>query len=315
MRRGIIGLLFIVALVLLSGTGLAQQDARSIILRAYQNYEAWQTFQVTVSDSSDYAMTAQGAQTSVWQKREQDMTLSGWYDLTNRGSSVIALDVTNKASTSTDTGTRQRWTVDLNAALVNGETFWRGTYSTTPADSFTLPTDWTTFGSADTRSVPVIADLLLNRYLLQDNTDPFIGDYQAWLDAAISIDGPLTRSIDRGQTQGDLYTIEVSLADAPELLENRFRALTDSANPIITNRAAFLNLLENQETFIWEVLIDPATTQIIEQTIQIAISAEIDGSTLNTSYSLLKLEFTDDLRTRFSAINAPLTFTDLPLTP
>src|SRR5690606_41486487 len=54
------------------------------ITAAYQDVQGWQSYQVQVDETSDYAMTAQGQQVATWQRRERDLALSGAYDIADR---------------------------------------------------------------------------------------------------------------------------------------------------------------------------------------------------------------------------------------
>lgn len=312
-------LLALVALLVLGGAGLsqAQDDARERITAAYRAVQDWQSYQVQLDETSDYAMTAQGPQVATWQRRERDLALSGTYDVADRERARIVLDLSSRVSGSTEEGGTQTptsWEVDLSVARANDEVFWQGRLDAEPAEDFALPESWAPFASADASEVPALADLTLGRYLLEDDIDPFLVDAEAWLAAAESIEGPSAFDVSR-TTTGDLYVVTLSPADVPELFEGRFPALTEGQNALVEREALLAGLAETG-TVTWGVALDPESSALLAQFIQIDAEAELGGSLLQSPYGTLSLAFRSDQSIVFSSIDEPVALPDdLPQQP
>lgn len=308
-----ITLLAVLALAVLGGAGLsqAQDDARERISAAYRAVEGWQSYHVQVDETSDYAMTAQGAQAATWQRRERDLALSGGYDVTDRDNAQIVLDLSSRVSGSVEQGgtqTPNSWDIDLRIAQANDGLFWQGSLQAEPAEDFALPEAWEPFTSANADKVPALADLTLSRYLLENGVDPFLVDAQVWLDAAESIEGPRPFDVDRTRT-GDLYVVTVDPAQVPDLFEGRFLALTEGQNALVA-RDDLLRQLQQTGAVTWGVALDPASGDLIAQFIQLDLEAEIRGSLLQTPYTSMSLAFRSDQSVVFSAVNEPVALPD-----
>jgi hypothetical protein len=221
---------------------------------------------------------------------------------------LVSLDISSRVDSS-GSETPEGWTLDISAALVNGEQFWRGKISASPEEGFALPEDWETFTARQANNVPALADVGLDRYLLQAG-DPFVGDYAAWLDAALSIDGPRPFQIDK-TTGGDLYVLEVALADAPDLVADRFRSLTDGSDAV-ADRGALLDSLFASSTVLWGVVIDPASGQLLAQYLQLDLAAKLDSAGLLSPYDSLTLAYSGTQSVLFSAINERVNTAGLP---
>jgi hypothetical protein len=148
--------------------------------------------------------------------------------------------------------------------------------------------------------------------MLQDGAEPFIGDYQAWLDAAQSIEGPTSVRYERGSTvRGDMYVIQVPLDQARDLLDNRFQGLTSGANALV-DRGTLIDSLAENGMVQWSVVLDPATGRLLAQSIQFDLNSEIDSSAVTPPYESLKLAYSTQQNVRFSAVNEPIPSEDLP---
>lgn len=308
-----ITLLAVLVLAVLGGAGLseAQDDARERISAAYRAVEGWQLYHVQVDETSDYAMTAQGAQAATWQRREHDLALSGGYDVTDRDNARIVLDLSSHVSGSVGQGgaqTPNSWEVELRIARAENGLFWQGSLQAEPAEDFALPEAWTPFTSADAGEVPALADLTLSRYLLENDADPFLVDAPVWLDAAASIEGPRQFSVDRART-GDLYVVTVDPTQVPDPFEGRFLALTEGPDALVA-RDDLLGQLQQTGAIIWGVAIDPESGELIAQFIQLDLEAELSGSLLQTPYTSMSLAFRSDQSVIFSAVNEPVALPD-----
>ena len=306
-------LLAVLAVLVFGGAGLsaAQDDARERITAAYQDVQSWQSYQVHVDETSDYAMTAQGQQVATWQRRERDLALSGAYDIADRDNARIVLDLSSRVSGSTEQGgtqTPSAWDLDLNVARAENGVFWQGSLDAEPEDEFALPESWAPFSPDETDDVPALADLTLGRYLLEDSADPFLVDAETWLSAAESIEGPQSFNVTRG-TPGDLYVVTINPADVPDLFAGRFLALTEGQNALV-GRQDLVNQLSQTGTVLWGVALDPATSALLAQFIQIDIEAELDSSLLQSPYSTMSLAFRSDQTVVFSGVNEAITLPD-----
>jgi|GEM_PF-1405697 len=303
-------LLAILAVMVLGGAGLsqAQDDARERISAAYRAVQEWRSYRVEVDETSDYAMTAQGQQAATWQRRERDLALAGAYDVANRDNARIVLELSSRVSGSTELGgtqTPNSWELDLNVARAENGVFWRGTLETEPAEDFTLPESWAPFSADEADEVPALADLTLSRYLLEDSADPFLVDAETWLNAAESIEGPRSsRNI-----SGDLYVMTINAEDIPDLFAGRFLALTEGQNALV-GRQDLVNQLAETGTVMWGVALDPVTSQLLAQFIQIDIEAELDSSLLQSPYTTMSLAFRSDQTVVFSGVNEAITLPD-----
>ena len=195
-------------------------------------------------------------------------------------------------------------------ALVNGEMFWRGELQAASAASITVPAEWTSFSLEDASAQANLADLGLGRYLLQDERDPFVGDYEAWLDAARSIEGPETIRINRS-TSGDLYLIEVELEEAPDVLADRFRALTEGPDALVS-RETLLDAIYADSTMLWGVVLHPETGRLLGQYIQLDLTARLGQDAIRDGYRTLTLETSDEQSVLFTGVNEPVDTTALP---
>jgi len=301
------------ALLVLGGAGLsqAQDDAHARILDAYRAVEEWQSYRVQLDETSDYAMTAQGQQVATWQRRERDLVLNGQYDVTDQENALIVLDVRSRVSGSTEEGGTQTptaWDVDLSVVRMDDATFWQGQLDAEPDEAFSLPETWSPLAHAEADEVPALADLRLSRYLLEDGAEPFLIDAEAWLGAAESIEGPRPFNVSRS-TSGDLYVVTINAEDVPDLFAGRFLALTEGQNALV-GRQDLVNQLAETGTVMWGVALDPATSELLEQFIQIDIEAELDSSLLQSPYSTMSLAFRSDQTVVFSGVNEAVTLPD-----
>jgi len=315
MRRWI-GLMVTIGILVGAGsTTLAQDDAARRIQAAYQDYETWDTYQVRVADNTDLALVAEGKGAYLWQRRERHIQVSGWYDVTNRDSAAVLLNVSGDSSASTESGgtnTPSSWQADLDVALRNGQLFWRGSYSANPGDTFALPGEWTGFSVTDADDIPAFVDLALGRYLLQEGADPFVEDYDSWLAAAESIEGPETITWDRrSRTQGELYRVEVDLTAIPDIVGNRFDSLTRGQEAIVDRQALLDSLYENS-TLIWQVVLEPGTGRLLGQNTELDLNAKLGSEGLVASYATLNLTFSNDQTIAFSNINEAVDTSELP---
>jgi hypothetical protein len=178
-----------------------------------------------------------------------------------------------------------------------------------PDDDFALPGEWQPFTATEAGEVPALADLQLARFLLQEGADPFVGDYNAWLSAVTSIDGPQSTRING--VAADLYVLELPLAEAPDLIENRFRSLSEGEDTVVDRRALLANLDENG-TVLWGVALDPASGRLVAQYVQLELAADLAGDTLTSPYDTMTLAFNEFQEVVFSAVNEPVDPSDLP---
>lgn len=308
-----ITLLLALALIVLSGgePSHAQDDAREQILDAYRAYETWRSYHVQVDETSDYAMTAQGQQAALWQKRERDLSLAGGYDVANRENARIALEISSRVTGSIDQdGQREpeAWELELSIARTSDGLFWRGTLDADPPGTFALPEAWARFTGSEASEVPALSDLLLSHYLLEESADPFVVDADAWLDAAESIEGPRPFNLDRA-TPSELYVVTVNPAEAPGVFEGRFLALTEGQDALVA-RGDLLDRLAETGSVTWGVALHPDTGDLLAQFLQIDLSAEVRGSLLQSPYTSLSLAFRSNQSVVFSAVNEPVTLPD-----
>jgi len=309
-------LLIVAALLVVGGAGLsnAQDDARERIHAAYQAVTSWQSYHVQVDETSDYAMTAQGQQAATWQRRERDLALSGSYDLTQRDTPRLSLDLSSRASGLTElngTQTPSSWDLKLSLARAGEDVFWQGSLQAEPAADIALDDAWAPLDRDAVDETPALSDLALERYLLEDSVDPFLVDNEAWLDAAETIDGPRPFEVSRG-TSSDLYVVTVDPAEVADLFEGRFTALTEGRGALI-GRDDLLRQLAESGTVSWGAAIDPDSGALTAQFIQIDLEAELQGSLLLTPYTSLSLAFRSDQSVVFSAVNEPVELPgDLP---
>jgi hypothetical protein len=282
----------------------AQDSAADRILAAYQGYESWGSYKATVSETSSYALTAEGYQTSFWERQNRRSRVTAWYDQSDPANSVVSVNVNSSAQASTDLNdelTPFSWSVNLEAALNNGVLNWRGTYQSDPADTFALPTDWAEFTTQEISQTRALSDLALTRYLRQENADPFVGDYAAWLDSAVSIDGPETFSINRS-TRADRYTVELNPDDVPGLIDSGVHLLS-AEDTVLNNTDALFDALYDNSRIVWYVLLDPATGRLMGQQIQVTLAADLGSGTLKQPYSSLNFSGSTDQSVVFTNIN------------
>lgn len=309
-------LLVMLALLVLGGAGLsqAQDDAHARILDAYRAVEEWQSYRVQLDETSDYAMTAQGQQVATWQRRERDLVLNGQYDVTDQENALIVLDVRSRVSGSTEEGGTQTptaWDVDLSVVRMDDATFWQGQLDAEPDEAFSLPETWSPLAHAEADEVPALADLRLSRYLLEDGAEPFLIDAEAWLGAAESIEGPRSFNVTR-TTTGDLYVATLNPADVPELFEGRFPALTEGQSALVGGEDLLQQLAETG-TVLWGAALDPETSALLAQFIQIDVEAEVGSSLLQSPYGTMSLAFSSNQTVVFSKINEQVSLPgDLP---
>jgi hypothetical protein len=307
--------LLIGALVVLAGMvpAQAQDEAAERIRSAYAGYENWATYQVQIDESLRYALVLNGTSDYQWSTQERDVSMSGWYDVTVRDNASVSLAVSGDSSSSVETSTGRTpdsWTVDLQVALLGGELFWRGDYQASPDDSFSLPGDWTPFTSQEAGDIPAFSEMGINRYLLQEGADPFIDEFDEWLDAADSIEGPQSFRLDRS-TQGDVYIVTVNLADAPRVVLDRVRQLIGETESSVDMDALLENLTDNS-TLLWGVILEPETGRLLGQLIELDLSARLESDSLQEPYTSLTLEFSEDQSVLFTHINEPVDTTELP---
>jgi hypothetical protein len=301
----------------LAGGGLvvhAQEgDAAQRIEDAYDAYTTWDTYTVSLEDSASLALTAQGKAASLWQKQERNITLSCTYDRSDPDSPVALVTLngnTEKSDSAGEAINTSTWTVDMEAALNGGNLFWRGSYTADPDNSFTLPDTWEEFAPRQAASIPALNAVQLNRYLLQEERDPFIGDYAAWLETADSITGPQSMNLDR-TTPGDLYVITVPLAEVPALLNDYLDTLT-GATDSIAERDTLLDSLLANSTLTWQIVLDPDTGRLLAHALQFDLFAELGSDALADPYSSLSLDFRDETSAFFSDVNEPVSLDNLP---
>jgi hypothetical protein len=197
----------------------------------------------------------------------------------------------------------------MDVALVDGTFNWRGTYETDPAESFTLPLEWTAFGVVDLDSVPAFTDLTLSRYLGQENTDPFVEDYDAWLAAAQSIEGPETIKLGGGAT-GDLYVVTLSLGDVPELIAPRIEGLTQGPGAL-ADPGALVERLADDGTVTWLVILDPANGRLVGQEIEGNVDTGLEGDAVAEPYATLSVSYSERQSVLFGNVNQPIEMPDL----
>lgn len=294
---------------------LAQDDAAGRIRSAYTAHDTWQTYTVQAEITAWSAVVAEGdygSGKSFWRRQERNASLAGWYDPSAPDNLAVSLNVSGSADLSVQqdgTETASSWSVNMDAALLDGDLHWRGTFDTDPASDFALPAEWQDFTAPDLDQVPAFTDLGLSRYLGQDALDPFVGNYEAWLDAAESIEGPDPIKLGGGAT-GDVYTVTLPLSAAPELIGSRVNVLTQEPDALVA-RDALLAQIAQDGTLIWRVVIDPETGQLIGQELQGDVTTELSGDALADPYVSLSVAYSEQQSVLFSAIDEPVTPPDL----
>lgn len=320
-KRQWLSLILIAALVLAGGLlpargalpVRAQDDAAERIRAAYEAYEEWDTYQFQLQSTALYAVVVDGKEQYFWQTLERSISMIGWYDQSNPTNLMASMTITANSSDSTDTGGGRvpaTWDLDMDVAVLNGEPFWRGTYAADPVDDFSLPQEWSSFSSSDFSGVPALVDLSLDRYLHQTDLDPFIDDFEAWLNAAASIDGPQRTNLDR-QTVGDMYTVTVNIADVPGALEDRFSNLTQGDQAVVS-QDALLSSVRSASTLTWVVVLDPDSGRLMAQSVSFDISGQPEAAALAQPYTTLSLRVNDERRVVFSNVNEPVDTSALP---
>lgn len=313
MHRGII--LLIGTLVVLVGLvpAQAQDEAIEQIRSAYAGYDNWATYQVQINESVRYALVIDGKSDYHWRTQERDVMVSGWYDVTSRDNASVSLAVSGDSSSSVETSegrTPDSWSVDLEVALLGGELFWRGDYQADPVSTFSLPGEWTSFTSQEVQALPAFTDVAISRYLLQDGADPFVDEFDEWLNAADSVQGPQSFRVDRS-TQGDVYVVSVNLADAPGVVLDRLTRLLGEGEEFVDRDALLDSLFENS-TLLWGVVLEPETGRLLAQLIELDLSANLGAESLVEPYSSLTLAFSQDQSVLFTNINEPVDTSNLP---
>lgn len=310
MRRWFLPILILMGLALPPIPLAAQDDARDRIAAAYEDAATWQTFQAKMEDTLSYVATAQGYNTLTWQRHNRALDLQATYDRSDDPEPIARLAIEARAATAignnndtSETG----WEIALDAAAVGGETFWQGTITTTPDDGFVLPDEWEPFGAEDAAQSPALAGLRLAE-MLQPGT--LNVDAEAWLQVAGSVEGPEMVNIDR-RTRGELYTIEIALADLPEALPEPFWPLTGGESPIVAVDTLHNALLEDS-ILTWYVALDPSTGRLLLQTVEMRLSAELGPEEIAEDFRSLSVEASQSQTVVFSAVNEPLGEIDLP---
>ncbi len=304
-------LLTLVAVLLLGGGGaLAQDDAAARVRAAYEDYETWDTFTVEGEVTAWSAIVAEGtygSNRSLWRRQERGAVLIGQYDRTDPGNAVILLHLDGDAELSVEqdgTEMPSSWDVSMDVALLDGTLNWRGSYEADPDGGFTLPEDWAEFSPSDLTAVPAFMDLTLGRYLGQEDADPFIGDYAAWLAAAESIEGPSPIRLGGGAT-GEMYTITLPLAAAPELIGSRVSLLTEGQGAIV-GRDVLLGQLAESGTLVWRVVLDPESGRLVGQELQGDVRTELSGDMLAEPYASLSVAYNERQSVLFRDVNQPV---------
>ena len=303
------------AIVIGSSGAFAQDDAAERIRSAYADHDTWQTYTVQAEITAWSAIVADGSYgsgRSFWRRQERGASVAGMYDQSVPDNVTVLLAVSGSADLSVQvdgTETSSTWSTDMHAALSDGDLYWHGTFESDPASDFALPEDWTAFDASDLGQVPAFNDLGLSRYLGQDALDPFVGDYEAWLDAAESIEGPDSIKLGGGAT-GEVYTVTLPLSAAPELIGSRVSVLTEGPTALVT-RDALLAQIAEDGTLIWRVVIDPATGQLIGQELQGDVSTEMSGDALADPYVSLSVAYSEQQSVLFSGIDAPVASLDV----
>lgn len=295
----------------LAGAGIlpaarAQDDALDLIRAAYEDYDSWGSFQATVQSRSNYALAGETQDGTFWQQLERGITLLGWYDMADEP--TVALEVDGYVSESGQQG-RQTANSDVSfmvsAALIDGERQWRGRYEADPPTRFSLPDDWTPVPTG-----AVAVDLMGGAYLRQDDSDPFAGNWETWLDAALDVDGPQTVNIDRS-SRGDLYLVDIDPEAVVDALERRFMQLTAEADAYLA-RDILLGALVDNSIVTWGVVLDPTSGELRGQYVLIDISITLDADALAAPLSQVSFELNDKYNVLFSAVNEPPRFPELP---
>ena len=101
----------------------------------------------------------------------------------------------------------------------------------------------------------------------------------------------------------------INAEDIPDLFAGRFLALTEGQNALV-GRQDLVNQLAETGTVMWGVALDPATSQLLAQFIQIDIEAELDSSLLQSPYTTMSLAFRSDQTVVFSGVNEAITLPD-----
>ncbi|WP_162909408.1 hypothetical protein [Aggregatilinea lenta] len=305
----------VVTIVLGSSGTFAQDDAAERIRAAYAAHDDWQTYTVQAEITAWSAIVADGAYDSgksYWRRQERGASVAGMYDLSVPDDMTVLLAVSGSADLSVQvdgTETSSTWSTDMHAALSDGDLYWHGTFEADPASNFALPSDWEMFSTSDLGQVPAFTDLGLRRYLGQDALDPFVGDTEAWLDAAESIEGPDTIKLGGGAT-GDVYTVTLPLSAAPELIGSRVSVLTEGPTALVT-RDALLAQIAEDGTLVWRVVIDPTTGALIGQELQGDVNTELSGDALTDPYVSLSVAYSERQSVLFSAIDEPVESLDV----
>ena len=151
---------------------------------------------------------------------------------------------------------------------------------------------------------------LAYRLLGQYHARTLAVEAEAWLEAAVSVEGPEPVYLDR-RTQAALFTVEFALADLPDALRASFWPLTGSETPVVTAEALREALLENS-TLTWRVALDPRTGQLLLQTVDVQLSAELGADAIAEGFRSLSVEATQSQTVVFSEINQPLGEIELP---
>ena len=311
----------VVVLAVWAGVGLAggwsnlhaPDNTAQRIEAAYDAYTSWDTYTVSLDNTASLALTAQGKAASLWQKQVRYITLACTYDRSDPRSPAALVTLKGNSEKSNSAGeamSASTWTVDMDAALTGGNLFWRGSYTADPDDSFALPDTWEEFAPRQAASVPALDTVQLNRYLLQEGRDPFIGDYAAWLDAADTITGPQSINLDPS-TPGDLYIVTVPLVKVPALLDDYMNTLTD-ATASIAGRDSLLDSVLANSTLTWRVVLDPNTDRLLAHGLQFDLYVELESDTLADPYSSLSLDFRDETSALFTGVNEPVRLDELP---
>jgi hypothetical protein len=315
MIRTALLLSLVTAIALGSSGALAQDDAAERIRAAYAAHDDWQTYTVQAEITAWSAIVAEGAYDSgksYWRQQERSASVVGTYDRSAPDNVAVSLTVSGSADLSVQqdgTETPSTWSADMDAALSDGDLYWRGSFESDPATNFVLPGDWETFTASDLSQVPAFTDLGLSRYLGQDRIDPFVGDYEAWLDAADSIEGPDTIKLGGGAT-GEVYTVTLPLSAAPELVASRVSVLTEGPNALVT-RDALLAQIAEDGTLVWRVVIDPETGALIGQELKGDVNTEVSGDALLDPYVSLSVAYSEQQSVLFSAVDEPVAPLDL----
>jgi len=310
MRRWLLPIVILIGLATAPAPLAAQDDPRDQIAAAYEEAAAWETYQAELEESFSYVATAQGYDTLYWQRHNQVMSLLGHYDRSNEAGSIGQLAVTSQGATAIDNNgdtSEISWELEVDAAAIGGDTFWQGTITAIPDDGFALPAEWEAFDAdSAAQSQPVAALRLIES--LQPGA--LAVEAEAWLEAAVSVEGPEPVYLDR-RTQAALFTVEIALVDLPDALRASFWPLTGSETPVVTAEALREALLEDS-TLIWRVALDPRTGQLLLQTVDVQLSAELGADAIAEGFRSLSVEATQSQTVVFSEINQPLGEIELP---